>query len=160
LADARAIAEIRVEAWQSAYRGLIPDDVLDNLSLEDVENRWRERIAEPWGHIFVAETGDRVVGFAGCGRSHDEAEPAGEIYVIYVHPEEWRKGYGLALVSEALERLQEHGFAEAILWVIEGNQQAIGFYKALGFEADGASKITQRSGDLRMPLVRYRRVVR
>lgn len=45
----------RVAAWRSAYRGLLPDDVLDRLSVDDSEQRWRERIVNPWGHVLVAE---------------------------------------------------------------------------------------------------------
>jgi ribosomal protein S18 acetylase RimI-like enzyme len=99
------------------------------------------------------------VGYAACGSSGDEdvdRDKVGEIYVIYVHPEEWRRGYGSALVGEAMERLREDGFEEVILWVLRGNQGAMGFYEAAGFEADGARRIKQRADGLEMPIVRYR----
>jgi len=35
--DARAIAEVHVASWRYAYRGLLPDDVLDRLSVEERE---------------------------------------------------------------------------------------------------------------------------
>ena len=38
-ADARGIATVRVRAWQSGYRGLIPDDYLDHMSIEENEKR-------------------------------------------------------------------------------------------------------------------------
>jgi len=160
LSDAKGIAAVHVAAWRVAYRGLLPDDVLDRLSIEDSAKRWWERIAKPWGHIFVAEQEGHIVGFAACGSSQDEdidREKVGEIYVIYVHPEQWRQGYGAAFVGEAAECLREDGFEEIILWVLRGNQGAIRFYEAAGFEADGASKVKQRADGLEMPIVRYRR---
>jgi len=160
LSDAKRIAAVQVAAWRSAYRGLLPDDALHRLSVEDSERRWRERIAKPWGHIFVAEQASCVVGFAACGGSQAEdvdRGEVGEIYVIYVHPDEWRQGHGAALLSEAMEHLWEDGFEEVILWALRGNEQAKGFYEAAGFEADGASRVKQRSDGLEIPIVRYRR---
>lgn len=162
LSDAKGIASVHVAAWKSAYRGLLPDDVLDSLSEEDAERRWQERIVRPWGQILVAEKEDRIVGYVACGSSQEEdvdREKVGEIYVIYVHPEEWRQGFGMALLGEAMECLGEGGFEEVILWVMRGNQQAKGFYEAAGFEADGANRVKKRAGGLEMPIVRYRQSI-
>lgn len=158
-ADARGIAEIHVAAWQSAYRDLLPGAVLDHLSAEESAKRWEERIAGAWPHVFVAEEAERVVGFAACGSSHDEdldREKVGEIYTIYVHPRAWRRGWGTALLSEALRALREEGFAEVVLWVLRGNRQAMTFYRAAGFEPDGASRVTQHRDGAELPLVRFR----
>jgi len=159
LPDARGIAVVHVAAWQVAYRGLLPDDALNRLSIDDLEKRWSERISKPWGHIFVAEQEGHIVGFAACGSSQDEdadQDRVGEIYAIYVHPEQWRQGYGAALMGEAAECLRENGFEEITLWVLKGNQGATGFYEAVGFKADGASKVKRRADGLEMPVVRYR----
>ncbi len=97
VSDAKGIAQVHVAAWQSAYRGIVPDDVLDHLTVDAAEKRWRERIVKPWGHIFVVAQRERIVGFAACGHSQDEnveRDKVGELYVIYVHPQEWRRGYG------------------------------------------------------------------
>ncbi|HVL03469.1 MAG TPA: hypothetical protein VM386_03415 [Acidimicrobiales bacterium] len=45
-ADAPAIANVLVQSWRAAYRGLLPDDVLAKLSIPDREQIWsgaRER---------------------------------------------------------------------------------------------------------------------
>ena len=160
ISDAKGIAAVRVAAWRSAYRGLLPDDALDRLSVEDSERRWKERIEKPWGHIFVAEQGSCIVGFAACGGSQDQDVDrgrVGEVHAIYVHPEEWRQGNGTALLREAIEQLRGDGFEEVILWVLRGNEQAKGFYEAVGFEADGGSRVKQGRDGLERPIVRYRR---
>lgn len=166
--DASGIAEVHVAAWRSAYRGLLPDEVLDRLAVEKVEARWKERLARAWDHMFIAQEdapngapgGGHIVGFAGCGAVQDEeaeGEAVGEIYVVYVHPEKWRQGYGAALLDEALAALRDDGFAQAILWVLRDNRQAIAFYEAMGFAADGGSKTKRRADGTEMPLVRFRR---
>ena len=39
-ADAHAIANIKIAAWRVAYRGIVPDRILDHLSLDDVRANW------------------------------------------------------------------------------------------------------------------------
>jgi len=39
--DADAVGEVHVRAWQSAYRGEMPDDYLDGLQAHDHATRWR-----------------------------------------------------------------------------------------------------------------------
>jgi ribosomal protein S18 acetylase RimI-like enzyme len=174
LCDARDIAVVQVAAWRAAYRGLLPDEALDRLSIEEVAGRWRERLARLSGgplerppgqtlrHVLVAEREGSIVGFAACAASRDadvDRERVGELYVLYVHPASWRQGYGGALLDEAMARLRDDGFEASILWVLQGNQQAIAFYGATGFAADGAHKVKRRADGVRLPVVRYRRLL-
>ena len=39
--DARAIAEVHVASWRWAYRGQVPDRILDELSVDEREAIWR-----------------------------------------------------------------------------------------------------------------------
>src|SRR5438552_3923990 len=103
-ADARTIAEIHVRAWQTAYRGQMPDALLDSRSVDDREERWRRGFArraagEPFPRVWVADRDNRVIGFASGGPSQDEdATPGtGEIYAIYLEPEVVGSGVGREL---------------------------------------------------------------
>ena len=55
--DVPAIAELIVAAWQAAYRGIIPDEMLDGMSAAEIAAAWRQILAE----------GRRTVLVAGCG---------------------------------------------------------------------------------------------
>jgi hypothetical protein len=46
LEDAAAIARVRVDTWRTAYRGIVPDEFLDNMSYEGNESRWAEMLKE------------------------------------------------------------------------------------------------------------------
>jgi hypothetical protein len=61
LSDAKGIAAVHVAAWRVAYRGLLPDDVLDRLSIEDSAKRWWERIAKPSVGSEGESRGDEVL---------------------------------------------------------------------------------------------------
>ena len=43
--DADAIAAVHVRAWQDTYRGAMPDDFLDGMSIEERALRWRDGLS-------------------------------------------------------------------------------------------------------------------
>ncbi|MFZ0170635.1 MAG: GNAT family N-acetyltransferase [Acidimicrobiales bacterium] len=163
IGDAEAITEAQVAAWQSAYRGIMPDRYLDALDKDKASAAQRHRIHialpdDPREFALVAEYGGEVVGWlsAGPSRDDDPHESEGEVKAVYVHPEYWRWGAGGALMAEALEQLAGDGFTEAVLWVFEENRRARGFYERFGWRPDGASAIFERGGGQAVE-IRYRR---
>jgi len=109
---------------------------------------------------LVLSRGERLVGFVSYGPTQDDGlDPAkvGEIYLLYVAPEEWRKGHGRALLDEAVTRLQQAGRQEVVLWVLHNNEQAMRFYEAIGFATDGAQQLKRRPDGTSMIVIRYRR---
>lgn len=153
-ADAEAIERIRVRGWQIGYRHLYPPEELDRLELD--WSHWRRRIERPpagWTTL-VAEGRGRILGFVSIGPSRDKPE-VGEVYAIYVDPDEWCRGAGRALLERAEERLAE-AYREAMLWVLEDNPRARRFYEAAGWRTDGGRQAVQRLG-VTPPEVRYRK---
>jgi ribosomal protein S18 acetylase RimI-like enzyme len=168
--DAEAIADIHVRGWRAAYRGLVPDAVLDGLSLERRAAGWRQAIeqqdrelaAEPTtapGRTWMAETDDGVVGFAATGPGRDESAPAipgsGEVHAIYLAPEKRGLGHGRVLFAHAVADLRARAFGPIVVWVFEDNPVARRFYEAAGFRVDGARSTIDFDG---VPLdeIRYR----
>jgi GNAT superfamily N-acetyltransferase len=147
--EARLIAELHVRAWQAAYRGLLPDELLDGLSVTDREAMWRRKLAiGSRSHVWVAERGERMIGFAAVGPSRDgdtEASVA-EVYAIYVEPGVVGTGVGRILFKHAVDFLRGHGYGAAILWVLETNARARRFYERAGWRPDGAMKTELRQG--------------
>jgi ribosomal protein S18 acetylase RimI-like enzyme len=156
--DALAVAGVHVRSWQVAYRGLLPDDYLDALQASDRAARYTFGDRRPDSPAtIVAIIGDTVGGFATTGPSRDDdATSAGELYAIYVDPDSWGGGIGRALIAEARSRLIEQGFTEAVLWVLEGNEHAMRFYRADGWQTDGDRRKDVIWG-VSVDEVRYRR---
>lgn len=137
--DAAEVAGVHVRSWQAAYRGLFPDDYLDTLRAGDRMAHYTFGGGRPdRPATIVAVAGDTICGFATMGPSQDEdAADAGELYAIYLDPQAWGRGIGRSLIAEARVRLSRQGFAEAILWVLAGNEQAQRFYHADGWQPTG-----------------------
>jgi GNAT superfamily N-acetyltransferase len=156
--DARPIAEVHVASWRQAYRGLLPDDYLEKLS---VDERASQRLAwfadpSPGSGVLVAEDRGHLVGFASFGPSRDDDAPAGtgEVPAIYVDPAEVGRGIGRELLAEAEAALRAAGFGRATLWVLEANAPARRFYDKAGWTWDGAVS-THDFDCANEPVVRY-----
>lgn len=157
--DAQALAEMHVAAWRRAYRGILPDDFLDNLSIQASVDRWHQKLAQPDRQVWVACEAGPIVGFVSFGDSRDDdalSPLTGEIYSLYVHPDAWRHGIGSALMAQALDDLRTLGYAEVTLWVLRANQRARAFYEASDFAADGAFKVAVNAVGVEYDNVRYR----
>ena len=143
-ADAAAIADVHVRSWRAGYRGLLPDELLDSLSTERRERSWGEIVAGGTriATTIVAEEAGRVVGFCALA-----LEPrALEIAALYVDPERWRRGIGLALLDAALADARERECRSAFLWVLPENEPARELYARRGFADDGGRKLEEGTG--------------
>ena len=97
--DAHGIAEVHVASWTTAYRGILPDSVLDQLSVEQRAQRWSGILAGGGSGTIVAEDQSEIVAFASFGASHDaDADPrrVAEILAVYVSPSCRDRGFGRA----------------------------------------------------------------
>jgi len=84
--------------------------------------------------VFVAEIGDRIVGFATIiAHEGNDAELEG----LFVEPSEWRKGIGRLLVHQIEKEAAAWGASR--LHVL-ANRNALGFYEAAGFTIIGEKK--------------------
>jgi GNAT superfamily N-acetyltransferase len=132
--DAAAIAEVRVSAWRTTYRGMIPDAYLDAMTIEDSAALWGKVLAAAPNttSTFVAERDGRVVGFAS-GMMKPEAKLGfdAELTGIYVVREAQRAGLGKRLVAAVAAAQRSHGATGMIVWVIAGNKGARAFYEGL-----------------------------
>lgn len=160
--DARAIAGVHVASWQAAYRGIFPDEVLNNLSVDDRARQWEAGLAKPGagGRTIVGELDGHVVGFSSHGPARDPDVAPGqvaELYAIYTLETAWGLGCGRALWLEALQRVKRDAATKAItVWVLTDNARGRRFYEKAGFLTDGATKDITLYGVTRSE-TRYRR---
>ena len=145
LEDAEAIAIINVKTWQCAYRGKMPNEILDSMDVQHKKEGWEEWIKAdyPKTYIFVAEVNDMIVGYCYCGGSKG-TEDLGEIYSLYVDPEFQGQGVGSALMENAFQFMKKQQFKSAILWVLTSNEPTIKFYEHKGWKNTGETKIDTR----------------
>lgn len=151
LSDARSIIEVTTYTWLTTYKGLMPDDLLENR-LNTIDERTKQmkesiekKILENRNNTFVVEVDGKVVGSLGFGKSRNEDYvDSGEIYSIYVLKEYQGFGIGKKLFMTGIKTLIEQGYNSMILNVLVGNK-TIHFYEKYGGEKVG-SKIDNFAG--------------
>jgi GNAT superfamily N-acetyltransferase len=134
--DARAIAEVHVESYQSAYQGIFPEALLNGLSVEKRESSWRDALAGPEPSLAITLVGcnasGRVVGFVSGGKERTgQLGCDSELYAIYLRQAAQRKGLGALLVRHFVHELVTHGFRSMAVWVLAINPSRR-FYESLG----------------------------
>lgn len=164
--DADGLAGVHVRGWQVGYRGLLPDAVLDGLSVPDRAATWRHRLTHPVptdATVLVAVRGDDLLGFCSVGWARDDDAPGGthEVWAFYVDPGQWRRGVGRALDRPLVDHLTAVGATRSTLWVLTGNRRARGFYEACGWVSEGTTRVDHRDGPVPvdLPETRYVRSV-
>lgn len=156
--DCRGIAEVHVESWQHAYKGILREENLASLSVTEHEAMWRRRVQEQQpSHLLVARDAGQVVGFVAFGKSRedDAHEDQAEIWAIYVRPPFWSTGAGRSLWLAASQQICAKGFNVVILWVLASNARAMRFYERAGFVADAQSRRQLEIGGSMLEGVRY-----
>ena len=156
--DAGEIGRVHVETWQHCYRGMMPDKILDSLSIEQRAAQWASRLTAATydNSVFVAEVDGKIAGFASCSaaRGEDSLDGAGELEAIYLLPEHWGHGLGRALLDRAEGWLRKNRHPIATLWVLIANDRARKFYEAAGWTCEGTEQMYERDGH-QIPEIRY-----
>jgi ribosomal protein S18 acetylase RimI-like enzyme len=133
--DAAAISRICSEAYRVTYAGLLPDEyiertIADFYNLPRVTREVRPAPPRWFGYQVVQEEGT-VLGAAGGGMTGDHR---GELFVVYLDPEQRNRGLGTLLLDRVTEQLRQAGATEMWVGVTPGNQRALPFYEARGFQ--------------------------
>jgi RimJ/RimL family protein N-acetyltransferase len=156
--DVPALARLSVDAWRTAYRGVMPSSFLDALSVEDAQARWKGTVGEGHPSVVVYEQDRQLTASCYVGPSRDpDADPAtAEIIALNVNPDHWRHGLGSKLTAFVLDRLRVQGFRSVTLWVLRDNVRARRFYEALRFQPDGTERVTSALIGSPLHELRYR----
>jgi GNAT superfamily N-acetyltransferase len=145
-ADAEAIASVRHQAWLTAYRGIVCDEYLDAMTVEESNGIIYAALVEKKENFFVAiDDSGTVIGFCAAGKERSgRFGCCGELYAIYLLKEFRRAGAGRRLVAAAAARLLKTGYADMMVWVLEKNPSAA-FYEKLGAKKIGG--VTVKIGE-------------
>ena len=152
--DADDLARVQVASWRSCFAGIVPAELLAELTGEEASavwrDRWREAVTSPptSRHRVLAAVSDspdlaarEVVGLVSAGPATDADRWPGtdaEIYEFRVSPERTGQGHGSRLLHAAADTLVSDGFRTVSTWVIEADSGLRQFFESAGWAADGA----------------------
>jgi len=137
--DAFEYAANHIACWQVAYKGILSDEYLDNMNVEQMTEVNQKILSEPGAFTcYYVEYNEKMIGRLVISESRDEDKPdAGEIAAMYLLDTFWNKGYGRMMMDFSLAELKHMGHDEVFLWTLEANTRARRFYEKCGFTFDG-----------------------
>lgn len=140
--DAKILGEIHSQSWKVAYKDIILDEILNNITAEKREGYFERALSKQWEEDALIFIEDKAVGLICIGKCRDEDIDSsyGEIWGIYLLPEFWNKGIGYELIKWGMKELKDRNYKRITIWVLEENLKARRFYEQVGFKHDGTIK--------------------
>ena len=149
LGDESSIAKVHIRSWQEAYRGLLPQNYLDNLcaKLNERTQMWINAIKNPQRWTWVATIDNEIVGFIIFGPPRDQNRDGFiELGAIYLLEEYKNKKIGISLLMTGFNYFKSQGYDKCYCWVLKGNP-TINFYEKTGALFSGQSKFDEIGGE-------------
>ena len=154
--DAPEIARVQAVTWRTAYRSILPLEVLDSWDEAAAAETWRTAVTAPPtpGHgVLVALERDTVVGFAAHGpaelpageRPHP-AGPSSEVAALLVEPRWGRRGHGSRMLAAVVDRVVPTGVRELRMWVPEEDPVTSRFLGSAGWAAGSRTRGLEADG--------------
>lgn len=133
--DVPGIRRVARASWYAAHEPIVGSAAVESFLADyyDAETL-REQVADD-ETVFRVAAADGIVGLATAG-PRDEPGVFG-LGRIYVAPDRWGEGSGTRLLEGVVETVRERGGERLRLIVMAGNERAVSFYEARGFERVG-----------------------
>ena len=129
--DAKDIAYVNTYTWLTTYKGLMPDELLEER-VKKIDDRVPKIInaIKTKDNFYVALDGNKVVGIMSYGKSRNQDYiDSGEIKSIYILKDYQGLGLGKSLFMTGTKELLNMGFNSMILNVLEGNDAFLFYQK-------------------------------
>jgi GNAT superfamily N-acetyltransferase len=146
-ADALHIARVQAVTWRTAYRSVLPAEVLDTWDEEAAAAAWRSAVVAPPtpAHgVLVAVEREAVVGFAAYGPPEAadvegvaHSGPTTEVSTLLVEPRWGRRGHGSRLLAAVADLARASGALRLQTWIAEQDRVSADFFESAGWAPDG-----------------------
>lgn len=141
--DVTGIAHVHIKTWHSTYKGILPDEYLDSLTIENRKKNWLRNLHTLHSVVYVAINNiGEIVGFIAGGPVQYWANDfQAEIYTIYILQSYQRQGIGKQLLKPIIQNLIEKKYENIIIWALQDNPYRA-FYQSLGGIQVSSKEIT------------------
>ncbi len=129
--DSQDARDVRLRALADA-----PEAFASSREREEAfdDDEWRRRVTtNAW---FLARADGATVGLA-CGIPEPDDDAGRHLVGMWVDPAFRGRGLSDLLVAAVMAWARRERATFLALWVVDGNDRALGFYERLGFEATG-----------------------
>lgn len=144
--DAPLLACIVTDTWQTAYNGILPDNLIDAESLKSRREHlcfyFGRGLGNRWFESFLLTVGNTPAGcFTVCqSKDPDAGADMAELLSIYILAESRYAGHGTKCMNFMTTHLKEQGYKKLAVWMLYNNLSTITFFEKHGFTPDGMTR--------------------
>ena len=133
-ADAHLIAQTRKVVWTQTYRGIYPDQKLDEYDLSFYEQRDHAHISDDAQHYYLFLDEEQCVGYFSYGPSHYGPYKDFDLCLnhLYIVKENQGKGFGKRAFAQIIEYCRSHQIHKFFCGCNANNLPAVSFYRHMG----------------------------
>ena len=127
--NALTIIETRQKCWDATYRGIYPDDVIDNFDYAWHLRAEQKRLSNPNFHCWMVMDDMTCAGYVSCGPVKDGRF---RLHSLYLLPAYQKKGLGRRMFEMVKAFCKESGYSQLHLDCHPENKNALAFYQHMG----------------------------
>ena len=144
--DIEQIVDINIKDWKKVYRGIIDDNILDNLNRNEKIEKWKKHYNI--GNVIVADKNGSVLGYCRYTDNavYENIDIDSEIIALYVDYDNLGNGVGKKLVEYVTTDLKNKKKSKMIIWCLEKNKNARRFYEKVGGKLINHEKYFEKEG--------------
>lgn len=151
--DCLELSKLKQKVWQETYRGIYPNEKIDDFDYENNKEKFIKIIENPDIQLYVVEDEAKIIGYMDFGiPSRPFKDYKQEIGLLYILKEYQGKGIGKRLFNMAYENIKKTGFNEFFVCCNKYNIPAQKFYEKMGGEI---IDIDDDNEDMSIPQVKY-----
>lgn len=144
--DIGQIVDINIKDWKKEYKGIIDDEILNNLNKQEKIKKWRKNYNK--GNVIVAEKNGTILGYCRYDDSavYENTDIDSEIIALYVDCDKLGNGIGRKLVEYVKDDLKNKNKTKMVIWCLEKNLNARKFYEKVGGNLISDQKYFEKEG--------------
>ena len=128
--DIPSVVEIQVNGWKTAYKGIVDDEFLNSMNIEErIEKRKRDYKENGF---VVAELDKKIVGFCRYIDNNNFTQEISdidcELLSLYVKPSLKYNGIGTKIFQFVIDEFKKKNKRKMILWCLKDNDPSKKFY--------------------------------
>lgn len=126
--DALIIVKTRQKVWNATYRGIYPDEVIDNFDYDWHLKAEQKRLSKPEFECYLVLDGAEPIGYFSYGRVGKRFR----LHSLYLLPGYQGMGLGRRIFELVKAACKDAGFSGMYLDCHPDNKNALIFYRHMG----------------------------
>lgn len=129
------IAIVKQKCWDTTYRGIYKDELIDNFDYKNSEDTFKSIINSEDSTLYVAIVDDKIVGFLCFGTPrYAFLDYEQELSMLYILEEYRGQGIGTMMFQLACSSIKMNGYDRFVVSANKYNEKARKFYLKMGAE--------------------------